>query len=629
MNTTDVGGNSAESAAAQGSGSMRTRLDEAEARLSALESLGQAMSSRTLADFISLVMQTLTRHIPAERGTLLLLDDSGSYLQERGSFTADGSVQAPYSLPVARTAGGAGIGVSVHVFLTGEPYFWQESRSDPIFIPEHAGRYNAHNTLTVPLKCNDQVIGVFHLINSARGAFTENDAHFLVGISAQLAALSNECRMREALDRKNQELEKSMAIHEDFTSAALEGDDVKGIAVLLSTVLGMGVVVQDRALNLVAAVSRDGRVDVACGEDVCEKYRRLGRDRVDALMREGARRKTLVRALGAALTDEGATLFLMPIVAGKEHLGSLTVSADRDLSELDTVAIKQAAAVLALRITLEQREFEMLERLRGGLLTGIMNSDFASDSIAYERAALLGYQLSPPFRAVVIETEWPRGGARLGGQAPDDAVCQRFAQTWPGLIAARRGRTIVVLASGEMARDSSQMVAGIVDEVSQSYGGARVWCGTGGACDSLRDARVSYQQAKKAASVGRELGGDRQVFDYDDLGVYRLLMAVGGRGDLEEFVQRRLGPLMAYDEEKGSNLVGTLKAFLKDKGSNKRVATLLNVHLNTLKYRLKRIEELCGVSLDDQEAVFELHLALKAMPVLNTEVVAETPPTRR
>lgn len=590
-------------------------LTEAEARLNAIEALAQAMSSHSFDEFISLVMQTLNKHIPAERCMLLLVDDTGTRLRVSGTYQPEHSETAPldYSLPIAVNAGGSGIGVSVQALVTGQPYFWNEARRDPVHIPELARLIDAHETLAVPLAVNGQGVGVLSLTNSRRGRFTKNDSQFLVGISGQVAAMLCECRLREALKKKNAELEKSMAIHQDFISAAVQGEDVVGIATLLSNLLELGVVVQDRALNLLATAAPGGE-GVDWGDVVHEMCTSLGRDRIAAVLRQGVYRGSLAR-IGAGRLPAGQYEFLgAPVMAGKNHLGLLVVVANRELHGLDTVAVKQAAAALALRLTQDQHEFMILERLRGGLLSDITRGDLGTDSVAYERAALLGYELTPPFRGVVIELGRTRDELNARGLATDDAACRRIGQKWPGLMCCRRGKSIVILASGEMARDSSHVVADIVDDVLRSYPGTEAWCGTGDICHSLHDAKASYEQARLAASVGRELGSGHRVFDYNELGFYRLLLRIAQDGQLADYVQRRLGPLIAYDQARASKLVLTLKAFLKNRGSNKKVAKALNIHTNTLQYRLKRIEELCEISLDNQDAVFEIHMALKALP---------------
>jgi sugar diacid utilization regulator len=72
-----------------------------------------------------------------------------------------------------------------------------------------------------------------------------------------------------------------------------------------------------------------------------------------------------------------------------------------------------------------------------------------------------------------------------------------------------------------------------------------------------------------------------------------------------------LARLEAYDLEHQSNLVETLDCWLHQFGDVTSTAERLHVHKNTLRYRLRRIEEVSGVALDDPEQRFELMLEFR------------------
>lgn len=106
-------------------------------------------------------------------------------------------------------------------------------------------------------------------------------------------------------------------------------------------------------------------------------------------------------------------------------------------------------------------------------------------------------------------------------------------------------------------------------------------------------------------------GGDWATFDA--LGVYAILFELEGAGP-DGFVARRLGPLLRYDEERRSDLVGTLQCLLDAGGVITKAADQLFVHISTFKYRLRRIQDLLGgVDLRDPQVAFDLHLALKIL----------------
>ena len=97
----------------------------------------------------------------------------------------------------------------------------------------------------------------------------------------------------------------------------------------------------------------------------------------------------------------------------------------------------------------------------------------------------------------------------------------------------------------------------------------------------------------------------------NQVGAYGALLAGGEQ--LRLFALRLLQPLLDYDERHGASLVSTLTAYLDAGGSPTATARTLNLHINSLYYRLQRLRELGKFDLDDPEVRFELQLALRVL----------------
>jgi DNA-binding PucR family transcriptional regulator len=99
---------------------------------------------------------------------------------------------------------------------------------------------------------------------------------------------------------------------------------------------------------------------------------------------------------------------------------------------------------------------------------------------------------------------------------------------------------------------------------------------------------------------------------YDDLGVYQLLSEISDPNGVDTIVRRWLGPLLDYDERRGSALVLTLSHYLDSGGRYAAAAATLAIGRSTLRHRLARIRELSGHDLAEPDTRFQLHLATKA-----------------
>ncbi|MGJ3238909.1 MAG: helix-turn-helix domain-containing protein [Anaerolineae bacterium] len=136
----------------------------------------------------------------------------------------------------------------------------------------------------------------------------------------------------------------------------------------------------------------------------------------------------------------------------------------------------------------------------------------------------------------------------------------------------------------------------------------------------LQVLRESYREAKDAVSIAQELGDFENTTFYGDLKLYQLLLALKERNldHMRRFYQETLGPLVEHDERKQSDLVRTLTGFFDANGNLAQAAKDLDVHRNTLVYRLDRISELTDLDLNDADNRLILHLALKIQRVLAT-----------
>ena len=127
-----------------------------------------------------------------------------------------------------------------------------------------------------------------------------------------------------------------------------------------------------------------------------------------------------------------------------------------------------------------------------------------------------------------------------------------------------------------------------------------------------RGLRGAAEEAAHARRLGERRGGRTCVVAGEEIALHQLLLA-GVPEELRASLRRRLlGPVLDYDAEHGSDLVGTLKVFLDCSGSWTAAAARLHVHVNTLRYRVGRVEGLLGVDLAEFEVRVDLFLALQA-----------------
>ena len=127
---------------------------------------------------------------------------------------------------------------------------------------------------------------------------------------------------------------------------------------------------------------------------------------------------------------------------------------------------------------------------------------------------------------------------------------------------------------------------------------------------------VALSGALHEASSARRLAVLRgqtpiSVVTSDEVASHELLLATVPRSVLRSFRERMLGPLLAYDQRHKAELVPTVREFLACSGSWNACAARMYVHVNTVRYRIRRIEELTGRDLSSLDDQVDFFLALR------------------
>jgi DNA-binding PucR family transcriptional regulator len=133
--------------------------------------------------------------------------------------------------------------------------------------------------------------------------------------------------------------------------------------------------------------------------------------------------------------------------------------------------------------------------------------------------------------------------------------------------------------------------------------------GIGAVARTTRDFPASYADAQRCVDVLRRLGRPGDTMAADDLGLLGLFVDSARPEELSALARQVLGAVLERDARSASALLQTLEAYL-DAGCDARAcAATLFVHVNTVKYRLRQIEELCGLSLRDPQDLLRVTMA--------------------
>jgi sugar diacid utilization regulator len=235
------------------------------------------------------------------------------------------------------------------------------------------------------------------------------------------------------------------------------------------------------------------------------------------------------------------------------------------------------------------------------------------------RAGRLGFDLGRPHTPLACRAARPSVSGTIDRTmtALREALADAFLSTASGGTRLLMGRVQPRELVAFVPTDDADMVARIGHATLRRAGG-RATIGVGPRCISPEEYAENAERARWAAEILELDDIDRQMASFDDLGVYTLLFKVDRPHELQAFMRRWIGVLIDYDERRNADLTITLAALLEGRGL-RQAAEQLVIHVSTLKYRIKRINEILALDYHDPETAFNLGLAVRLFKISRGE----------
>lgn len=283
------------------------------------------------------------------------------------------------------------------------------------------------------------------------------------------------------------------------------------------------------------------------------------------------------------------------------------------------------AAATALWISREDAIVKTEIRLRNEFIGGLAKTpSIRLDKNVQSRAKLYGYNLNVPYLCLVGYSE--NLDELNEGQYDDQELGfksiiyyieeeVRYAATVVGKYAAfsfDNDRLIIFLESRNEEQSSFHHFLDLVDKrLHALIPGVLFSWGIGMHHDGLMQFHESYKKANAALDLGlkQKKPGDR--ISFDDTKLNRLLLHLANNPEIKDITLSTLAPLIEYEEKRGMDLIDTFIAYDNQNGNVSQAARILNLHRQSLLYRLKKIESLTNLSLDNPDDVFLLNISIK------------------
>ncbi|MEO8289909.1 MAG: GAF domain-containing protein [Gaiellaceae bacterium] len=509
-------------------------------------------SSLDLAEVLDAVVRLLSDASAVHACFVYLVEDDDRLVLRAAS--------EPYGELVGKIALERGEGIAWWAVERGEPAFTQNAVSDPRnkFVPElEEEKFQSLLSVPVPRRDGD-VIGAITMHTEAPREFTDKEVELLASTASLVAGAIENARLYEETRQRVGELEHLTELAETLAGAQHLSEVLPAVA--------------ERARRLLRAS--------ACHLYLLDPSSEELRLRASDPPSSEGRPTIGLSELGPELARSGRSAKVaVALIANDELLGLLVAEGTSEVDLARAAANQTAVALkkieLIERLTEKNLIKDFFEQLAGGNVLGAVEG----------RAARLGCDLDHKYLV-------------LAATPPDDQLEKALAAAAPGSLFDRRDDSMRALV--RVPSPGEEHLLERIREL-QSENKNPVSIGVSNVCQGAGTFQAGFEEARHALLGTAVIQGTPGVMTYEELGPYKYLLRMSLDSAVRDTQRDLIAAIAEYDRQRQTSLLRTLEEFLRRRGNISATAEALYVHPNTLRQRLRRIQEISGLDLRKED----------------------------
>ena len=472
------------------------------------------------------------------------------------------------------------------------------------YADEHNVRYAAplHDAVSaeglvsllgVPMLSRDDVLGVLFVATREEANFTPEQISLLAALAdhasvtlqtTQLLAESQRSA-REAGDALTkltahlEERDRSNTVHQELVQTVLAGGGFGPVAETLASALGRSVAVLDAQEQVIAAAGLPIAPSLLAPDEP-----------VRAAIAESRRSGHCVAVPGPGVRAVAA------LTAGGRPFGALLLGdGDFELGSVDLRTIERAAQVTALLELQQEAASGADQRVRSELVADLLDDVPERRSDVARRARRLGVDLPALDSLLLLSVpgDQQTAAARAVGRRLDERT----------LVGEYRGFVVIAHPSAIDGPDAEQLRVQVESAIQHPVAAIV-------ARPASADLPAAFDSAMRTARLLAALEITGVTVPVGDLLPYSAVLDSDAAA-LNAFLQTTIGAVRQYDADRNADLLGTLRAFVRNNASPTRTARALNFHTNTILQRLDRLDHVLGADWRDDERMFRIGIAVR------------------
>lgn len=320
------------------------------------------------------------------------------------------------------------------------------------------------------------------------------------------------------------------------------------------------------------------------------------------------------------LREENKEIYFKKLQTNLQQYGYLIIEQTIEkVVQFDLVQVNKITSIVIAELINQATIVLVEKKYQKNFIYDLLHNNFDSQYEIINQARVWGWDLTVPHQLLLLDIRDDQG----------DGIDQEFVDQMELIIrntmsaifykpftVELNGKYVVIFPDTtsksvkERKEDVKKLANLIKENISESNPNMIISIGIGRYYSSVLDLCRSFQEAKTALELSILKADKSQVNHFQDLGVVRLLSSIR-QEQLDDYCYEYLYELIKYDKENQTDMVETIQIYLNGNKNLKSSAEKLFIHTNTLRYRLKKIESVLQIDLQNTNDLLNLLVTLK------------------
>lgn len=286
--------------------------------------------------------------------------------------------------------------------------------------------------------------------------------------------------------------------------------------------------------------------------------------------------------------------------------------ADIEISDFEKIVLENAATILEFKIQKEISNYKIERKYKDEFVQSLIFNNFKSWKEIYEGIKFYDLSFTGNLFCFICESEI------FEGEENDDffmknVINKKIENLFSEYIYTRIKNELIFIVNSELDLSDETIKTELQNKFLKNIKSPKpIKVGIGRNKKEIKEINYSYEEAKKALKIGRNIDDEKDIYFFSELGIYRLLDSISDQEVAQNFIKESLGELR-NDEE----LLNTLQAIVEKDWNLKEASKELFVHYNTVIYRFNKILKILDFDSNDAEKKLNIAVSLKLYNMLN------------